>query len=77
MVELRWVLGHSSWVRDSPVEATSIKAVQPDANQSQMWLGNKDRSLPSVLHSYEIWVMLPEKILQNLTPERIGVSQIW
>lgn len=59
-------------------EAASIKAVQPDANQRQMLLGNKIQFAAIVLHSCKIRVMLLEKFLQNLILGRIGdIFQIY
>lgn len=51
-------------------EAVSIEAGLPDAGQSQMWSETKDVSLPSILHSHEIWIMYLLKFLQNLPQKK-------
>lgn len=51
-------------------EAVSIEAGLPDAGQSQMWSETKDVSLPSILHSHEIWITYLLKFLQNLPQKK-------
>jgi len=78
VVELRWVLGHSSWVWDSPVRQLASRQSSQMQTRARCGLEINDGLLPSVPHSYKIQVMLLEKMWQNLFPGRIGgISQIY